>query len=478
MRHPPRFALAHAVALVAAIAVRIGAGETVTERDLWYLGLINNQPSVTVHVVVQRQSDGTRTNQIDTRIVLSRLLGGAVERLEMGESRWFEEGVDGRLRRFRCDSEELGGGRSSAVGTVTGNEIIATVLRLGRSDEVRLSVPADLPLLGEQAGQELFARTLLKPGDRLVSGSPMLTGGTVVLARSTVVLKERRADGNLVCVVTADVMPIPTETVVTPTGDLVSMAMKLGGVIDILVKPSDGPVALKGAELAPGGLVTAKGPAPKAAAANRYRLPDEVHALLPADDFQSLAGGILTVTTVARPAALTDRATFLKREPQLETDDPELRAFVTGIAKPFAGKEDDASRSDLAELLRLAVRAHISQKDLSKGDGSALETFRDRRGDCTEHANLLCATLRIAGIPSRTEVGLVFAADFGGWVGHAWTSAWIGDRWTHLDAAYPGIMRSQYLKLATTSGDGPLRTGAAMLAAAGALFGKTVETVP
>jgi hypothetical protein len=111
------------------------------------------------------------------------------------------------------------------------------------------------------------------------------------------------------------------------------------------------------------------------------------------------------------------------------------------------------------------------------GDATALEAFRERRGDCTEHANLLCAALRIAGIPARVECGLVYADSFGGWVGHAWNSAYVDGRWIHLDSAYPGVERSCYLKLGSTSGGPWQNTGAAMLGNLAKVMGKTIETL-
>ena len=110
-------------------------------------------------------------------------------------------------------------------------------------------------------------------------------------------------------------------------------------------------------------------------------------------------------------------------------------------------------------------------------DGSALDTFRNRTGDCTEHANLLAAVLRIAKIPSRVELGMVFAQDFGGWVGHAWNSAYVDGQWVHLDAAYPGIPRSCYLKLGTSSGGEWQNTGAAMISGFAKILGKEIETL-
>jgi transglutaminase-like putative cysteine protease len=229
-------------------------------------------------------------------------------------------------------------------------------------------------------------------------------------------------------------------------------------------------VPLVGAELAPTGLVTAKGPAPASGPTNRYRLP--AGGEVPQDEFQSQKDDVVTTRSDAEPSALADPAPYLKAEPQLELDDPQLKAWVDAMVA-----RHQVAKPVLAERLRLAVRGYIVKKDLSMGDASALEAFRTRTGDCSEHANLLAAVLRIAGIPSRVELGMVYAQDFGGWVGHAWNSAYVGDRWVHLDSAYPGIPRSCYLKLGTTSGTEGQNTGAAMVGAFGKVLGKEVETL-
>ncbi|MGB0768511.1 MAG: transglutaminase-like domain-containing protein, partial [Phycisphaeraceae bacterium] len=118
---------------------------------------------------------------------------------------------------------------------------------------------------------------------------------------------------------------------------------------------------------------------------------------------------------------------------------------------------------DAAEKLRLFVRGHIERKDLSVGFASASETARTQQGDCTEHACLLAAMLRGAGIPSRTVTGLVYADQFAGREGvfgfHMWTQAWLTDdqnkpRWVDLDAAAPGQINgfdATHLALSTST---------------------------
>jgi len=52
---------------------------------------------------------------------------------------------------------------------------------------------------------------------------------------------------------------------------------------------------------------------------------------------------------------------------------------------------------------------------------------RTLRGDCTEHAVLLAAMMRVHGVESRVVSGLISAEHGYGFVGHAWTEAKIGD---------------------------------------------------
>jgi transglutaminase-like putative cysteine protease len=62
---------------------------------------------------------------------------------------------------------------------------------------------------------------------------------------------------------------------------------------------------------------------------------------------------------------------------------------------------------------------------------SALEVLRTKVGDCNEHAVLLTALLRAAGIPARLCVGLVYSR--GSFFYHAWTESYVG-KWISMDA--------------------------------------------
>jgi transglutaminase-like putative cysteine protease len=67
---------------------------------------------------------------------------------------------------------------------------------------------------------------------------------------------------------------------------------------------------------------------------------------------------------------------------------------------------------------------------------SAREVLGSRRGDCNEHAVLLAALARAAGIPARVIAGAVYAND--GFYYHAWNELWLG-AWVSADAVFDQI---------------------------------------
>lgn len=110
----------------------------------------------------------------------------------------------------------------------------------------------------------------------------------------------------------------------------------------------------------------------------------------------------------------------------LNAEDAQIQGLVT---RALALLPNDAPVLDRVEALRGFVHGYIQAKDLSVGFATASEVARTRQGDCTEHAVLLAAMLRAAGIPSRTVSGLIYVDEFLGQSGvfgyHMWTQAWV-----------------------------------------------------
>jgi hypothetical protein len=85
----------------------------------------------------------------------------------------------------------------------------------------------------------------------------------------------------------------------------------------------------------------------------------------------------------------------------------------------------------------------------------ASQVLRDLRGDCRQHAMLMAALCRAAGVPARTAVGLVYndERDLGpALVFHMWTEVWVKGQWLMLDAVLgEGSVGAAHLKIADHS---------------------------
>jgi hypothetical protein len=123
----------------------------------------------------------------------------------------------------------------------------------------------------------------------------------------------------------------------------------------------------------------------------------------------------------------------------LNFNDPEVRRVQ---AEASVGMEGVIDSAELAERMRQYVHDYIKSKSLNVGFASASETARIAEGDCSEHAVLLAALLRGAGIPSRVASGLVYVDEFAGHKNvfgyHMWTQALLDTKgrrlWVDLDA--------------------------------------------
>ncbi len=148
--------------------------------------------------------------------------------------------------------------------------------------------------------------------------------------------------------------------------------------------------------------------------------------------------GRVTVDTacVDRVPEGFDRAPYLASSGMIGANDPEIIRFV-------GTQRANRNRAETAEDLRRKVHTHINQKSLGVGLASASDVVRTREGDCSEHAVLLAAALRAAGIPSRVVSGAVYIDEFLGAESvfgyHMWTQALLptgdgGEAWVDLDA--------------------------------------------
>ncbi len=173
--------------------------------------------------------------------------------------------------------------------------------------------------------------------------------------------------------------------------------------------------------------------APREADRLRLAVSGEAADRIPNDPpRQRLSGGILEIRreSLAAPAPV-EHATELEAaysEPSafIESEAPEIVAQ----AREIIGDETDPERK--ARRLVAWVERTMTQEP-SVTIPSARAVLASKRGDCNEHAVLLAALARAAGIPTRVVAGAVYADD--GFYYHAWNELWLG-RWVSADAIF------------------------------------------
>jgi transglutaminase-like putative cysteine protease len=119
---------------------------------------------------------------------------------------------------------------------------------------------------------------------------------------------------------------------------------------------------------------------------------------------------------------------FLQPSLYIQSDHEKFRALTAQILASEGAQDARIAASRLVDWVyrNIEKRPVISVPD-------ALATLENRQGDCNEHAVLLAALARAAGIPARIETGLVYLE--GRFYYHAWNLLYLG-RWVTADASF------------------------------------------
>jgi len=120
---------------------------------------------------------------------------------------------------------------------------------------------------------------------------------------------------------------------------------------------------------------------------------------------------------------------FLKPTPFVQSDHPRIQKLAKQIVLPHEKPFYKASKLVAWINKNIEKRPVLSLPD-------ALSTLENRMGDCNEHAVLLAALARAAGIPVKVEAGLVYLN--GRFYYHAWNLLYLG-RWITADALFGQI---------------------------------------
>lgn len=179
----------------------------------------------------------------------------------------------------------------------------------------------------------------------------------------------------------------------------------------------------------------------------RYFPSDQSQQVEPVDD-ETIQ---LTVRKVVGPPrsarAVPQAEEFLAPSDYLQSRD---RRVVELARRASAGVGTDPLQ--IAVSMESTVRERIRKKVFSSALASAAEVAQSLEGDCTEHAMLLAAMLRVERIPSRVAIGFSYEPRLGGFIGHMWTEVWIRDRWVPFDSTIKsGEIGAGYIKLSDSS---------------------------
>ena len=140
---------------------------------------------------------------------------------------------------------------------------------------------------------------------------------------------------------------------------------------------------------------------------------------------------LVEVTTVVpepggQQGELPDPDPYLRPDALLQADHPKMVAaadsIVGGLADPRV-KSQAIAQWVYEEL----------EKTPTVSLPSALDVLKTRQGDCNEHAVLVAALSRAAGVPATIASGLVYMD--GSFYYHAWNRVYVGE-WIDMDATF------------------------------------------
>jgi hypothetical protein len=146
---------------------------------------------------------------------------------------------------------------------------------------------------------------------------------------------------------------------------------------------------------------------------------------------QSVRGRVVRIVREDRakpgPAPADDLDRYRGPSPFVESDD----AAIVTRARSIVGSETNPRR--MVRRILDGVATHV-EREPSLTIPSARDVLRVRRGDCNEHAVLVAALVRAAGVPARIVAGIAYADD--GFYYHAWNEVWLDGGWVSADAIF------------------------------------------
>ncbi|MCK5418487.1 MAG: transglutaminase domain-containing protein, partial [Desulfobacterales bacterium] len=425
----------------------------VSERDTW-MNIFQNERKIGFsHTQFHTETTGYRlTEAVHMRINTM----GMIQDISLKTKSWLNPDFTLKELDFEINSGRFS---FSVRGSVDGNTLQVTTESAGSSRGLDIPIKDKLYLFN--GIMDAIAATDLKPGNKYTFNifDPASMGQAAVIVEIIgEELVEIRGFNQLATKISLNFKGVSQLAWIGKEGEVV----KEKGLLGISLIKSDRKEAL-------GGLAIESSQDLTRVASVASNIPlENVEALdllkvkiqgIPSKNIQ-LQGGRQTfkeqVLTVQKEA-LSDLAAdlkpenlatlekiFLKPGPFIQSDHQKIR----DLAQEILEDAPDATPLKKAEKLLNWVHTHIEKRPvLSLPD--ALSTLENRVGDCNEHAVLLAALGRAAGIPTRIEAGMVYLK--GRFYYHAWNLMYLG-QWVTADSLFGQLPADvSHLRFATGS---------------------------
>lgn len=425
----------------------------VSERDTW-MNIFQNERKIGFsHTQFHTETTGYRlTEAVHMRINTM----GMIQDISLKTKSWLNPDFTLKELDFEINSGRFS---FSVRGSVDGNTLQVTTESAGSSRGLDIPIKDKLYLFN--GIMDAIAATDLKPGNKYTFNifDPASMGQAAVIVEIIgEELVEIRGFNQLATKISLNFKGVSQLAWIGKEGEVV----KEKGLLGISLIKSDRKEALGGLAIE-----SSQDLARVASVASNIPL-ENVEALdllkvkiqgIPSKNVQ-LQGGRQTfkeqVLTVQKEA-LSDLAAdlkpenlatlekiFLKPGPFIQSDHQKIR----DLAQEILEDAPDATPLKKAEKLLNWVHTHIEKRPvLSLPD--ALSTLENRVGDCNEHAVLLAALGRAAGIPTRIEAGMVYLK--GRFYYHAWNLMYLG-QWVTADSLFDQLPADvSHLRFATGS---------------------------
>lgn len=131
----------------------------------------------------------------------------------------------------------------------------------------------------------------------------------------------------------------------------------------------------------------------------------------------------------ANPVVPATGGSYLNATLDYPSEHPRLKALLQTL--PLA----EAPIDRLEQLVGFVHR--FIRYDTGNTSLPVLDVLRERRGDCTEYADLFTSLARAAGLPTRTVTGMAYTEEGGPALAfHAWNQVQIDGRWRAVDPTW------------------------------------------